>query len=179
MARRVTPALVLIVSLIALVSAGCFESNEASQTVSQAITIGTGTTATVIDPVTGKAAALTTAVPTTATTTTPSSTPASTGTTSTGTTSTGTTSTGTTATVDAAAKATFTSTCGGCHTLANAGTTGAVGPNLDDLGKSGVLTPTVVANQIANAAPPMPKALLTGAQAQAVANYVAQVAGKS
>ena len=174
MARRVTPALVLIVSLIALVSAGCFESNEASQTVSQAITIGTGTTATVIDPVTGKAAPLTTAVPTTATTTTPSSTP-----TSTATTSTGTTSTGTTATVDAAAKATFASTCGGCHTLANAGTTGAVGPNLDTLGASGVLTPTVVANQIANAAPPMPKALLTGAQAQAVANYVAQVAGKS
>jgi mono/diheme cytochrome c family protein len=173
MARRVTPALVLIVSLIALVSAGCFESNEASQTVSQAITIGTGTTATVIDPATGKAASLTTAVPTTATTTTPSSTP----------TSTSTTSTGTGTPVDAAAKSAFVSTCGGCHTLANAGTTGAVGPNLDAVVKSGkTLTAAKVASQIANPVPAsgaMPKGLLTGAQAQAVANYVAQVAGKS
>jgi hypothetical protein len=36
-----------------------------------------------------------------------------------------------------------------------------------------------VSHQIANAAPPMPKNLLQGAQAQAVANYVASVAGKS
>ena len=33
----------------------------------------------------------------------------------------------------AAGKTVFTSNCGGCHTLADAGTTGAVGPNLDQL----------------------------------------------
>ena len=50
---------------------------------------------------------------------------------------TGTTETGTTETAapsgDAeAGKAVFTSTCGGCHTLSDAGTGGSVGPNLDD-----------------------------------------------
>ena len=32
----------------------------------------------------------------------------------------------------AAGKALFTTSCGGCHTLADAGTSGNVGPNLDD-----------------------------------------------
>ena len=32
----------------------------------------------------------------------------------------------------AAGKAIFTASCGGCHTLADAGTSGAVGPNLDE-----------------------------------------------
>ncbi len=32
----------------------------------------------------------------------------------------------------AAGKPVFTSSCGGCHTLADAGTTGSVGPNLDN-----------------------------------------------
>ena len=31
-----------------------------------------------------------------------------------------------------AGKAVFTSTCGACHTLSDAGTSGVVGPNLDD-----------------------------------------------
>jgi cytochrome c6 len=33
----------------------------------------------------------------------------------------------------AAGKAVFTSTCGSCHTLSKAGTSGSVGPNLDDV----------------------------------------------
>jgi mono/diheme cytochrome c family protein len=33
----------------------------------------------------------------------------------------------------AAGKKVFTSNCGGCHTLADAGTSGSVGPNLDEL----------------------------------------------
>ena len=36
-----------------------------------------------------------------------------------------------TATTAADGKAVFTSSCGGCHTLGDAGTSGAVGPNLD------------------------------------------------
>ncbi len=33
----------------------------------------------------------------------------------------------------AAGKAVFTNTCGSCHTLSKAGTSGSVGPNLDDV----------------------------------------------
>ena len=33
-------------------------------------------------------------------------------------------------------KAVFTDTCGGCHTLSKAGTSGSVGPNLDDVSLS-------------------------------------------
>ena len=61
-----------------------------------------------------------------------------TGTTETQTTETGTTETTTTETTPAlegdpaAGKVVFTTNCGGCHTLSDAGTTGTVGPNLDD-----------------------------------------------
>lgn len=68
----------------------------------------------------------------------------------------------------------FASTCGGCHTLAAAGTTGTVGPNLDDL------KPDQQTVQAAIQAGPgaMPSNLLTGAQAQQVAAFVAANSGR-
>jgi len=85
----------------------------------------------------------------------------------------------------------FTAKCGGCHTLADAGTTGNIGPNLDDafaesrrngLGESTFVQ--VVRDQIAysivntsTGAPGMPQNLVTGQDAIDVATYVASVAG--
>jgi cbb3-type cytochrome c oxidase subunit III len=80
----------------------------------------------------------------------------------------------------------FTEKCGGCHTLAAAGTKGTSGPNLDeafgpsrDQGFKQSTFQNVVLDQIRQAAPPMPKALVTGDDAQDVAAYVANVAGKA
>jgi cbb3-type cytochrome c oxidase subunit III len=78
----------------------------------------------------------------------------------------------------------FQSTCGGCHTLAAAGTSGTVGPNLDDAFrgdkqqhfKQSTIT-DVVLIQIRQPSPPMPKNLVKGEDAQDVAAYVAAVAG--
>ncbi|MGI8920738.1 MAG: hypothetical protein ACR2HD_03550 [Solirubrobacteraceae bacterium] len=72
---------------------------------------------------------------------------------------------------------TFASTCGTCHTLARAGATGTVGPNLDQL------KPTVMRVQNALALGGtgdgrMPAGLLQGAQAVQMAQFVASVAGK-
>jgi mono/diheme cytochrome c family protein len=68
----------------------------------------------------------------------------------------------------------FTSTCGSCHTLKDAGTSGSFGPNLDEIkpDKARVL------KQIANGGGGMPAKLLTGQKADAVAGYVSQVAGQ-
>jgi cbb3-type cytochrome c oxidase subunit III len=78
----------------------------------------------------------------------------------------------------------FTSSCGGCHTLAAAGTSGTIGPNLDDAfgpsRKQGFKQSTiqnVVLDQIRIAAAPMPRNLVKGQDAQDVAAYVASVAG--
>ncbi len=68
----------------------------------------------------------------------------------------------------------FASTCGGCHTLAAAGTTGTVGPNLDDLKPD----QATVQAAIQNGPGAMPANLLTGAQAQQVAAFVAASAGR-
>jgi mono/diheme cytochrome c family protein len=66
--------------------------------------------------------------------------------------------------------------CGGCHTLADAGTSGTVGPNLDDL------KPPYdkVVTQVTNGGAVMPsfKDTLTPQQIQDVAAYVSSVAGK-
>jgi len=66
--------------------------------------------------------------------------------------------------------------CGGCHTLKDAGSTGNVGPNLDQLKPSAAK----VAHQVEVGGGPMPafKGQLTPAQIQAVAAYVSSVAGK-
>jgi cbb3-type cytochrome c oxidase subunit III len=70
----------------------------------------------------------------------------------------------------------FTANCGSCHTLANAGTSGTVGPNLDDL-KPALAR---VVRQVTNGGAIMPafKGKLTDAQIQAVAKYVSSSAGK-
>jgi cbb3-type cytochrome c oxidase subunit III len=81
--------------------------------------------------------------------------------------------------------------CGSCHTLADAGTTGTIGPNLDyafvqsridGLGQS--VIQQVVRDQMAYAvtkpstgAPGMPRNIFTGQDAEDVASYVASVAG--
>jgi len=70
----------------------------------------------------------------------------------------------------------FKAKCGSCHVLAAAGTTGKVGPNLDQL-KPPLAT---IRTQVINGGGVMPafKGILTTAQIDAVARYVAQVAGK-
>ncbi len=90
-------------------------------------------------------------------------------------TSTPTTSSG--GTVSAAAgKTVFTSTCASCHTLADAGTTGTVGPNLDDLKPDDAL----VVHQVTNGGGGMPAFgnQLSEDQIKSVALYVSSVAGK-
>lgn len=88
-------------------------------------------------------------------------------------------------------KTLFTQKCGSCHTLADAGTQGQVGPNLDyafaqarrdGLGESTFVQ--VVRGQIAypttdppTDAPGMPADLVKGQDAEDVASYVAAVAG--
>ena len=83
-----------------------------------------------------------------------------------------------------AGKKLFLAKCGGCHTMADAGTHGNQGPNLDDAfgpsRKQGFKPETiqqVVRQQIQLAEPPMPPDLVTGADADDVAAYVASVAG--
>ena len=85
----------------------------------------------------------------------------------------------------------FVSNCGSCHTLRDAGTTGAIGPDLDyafvqsridGLGEDTILQ--VVRAQIAypvttpsTGAPGMPANIYEGQDAEDVASYVASVAG--
>ena len=95
----------------------------------------------------------------------------------------------------------FTEKCGSCHTLADAGTQGKIGPNLDDAfsgpraqGFKESTIRNVVHGQILFAvehppgfikgpngeeqpAPGMPRDLVTGSDAEDVAAYVASVAG--
>jgi mono/diheme cytochrome c family protein len=76
----------------------------------------------------------------------------------------------------AAGKKVFTANCGGCHTLAAAGTSGNVGPNLDDLKPNMAL----VVKQVTNGGGGMPSfaTQLSKTQIQAVARYVSSIAGK-
>jgi len=69
--------------------------------------------------------------------------------------------------------------CAGCHTLKAAGSTGTVGPNLDQLAAK--LTLAVVVQQVTSPPPglmPSFQGKLSTAQIQAVAQYVSSVAGK-
>jgi cytochrome c6 len=65
--------------------------------------------------------------------------------------------------------------CGGCHTLADAGSTGAVGPNLDDTQPSEEL----VVDRVTNGQGGMPSfsSTLSEQQIADVAAYVSSVAG--
>ena len=87
-----------------------------------------------------------------------------------------TTTAATTTSAAEAGKALFVSSCGTCHTLKDAGTAGAVGPNLDSL-KPNLAR---VVRQVTNGGKIMPsfKSTLSVAQIQAVATYVSSVAGK-
>ena len=68
-------------------------------------------------------------------------------------------------------KSLFVSTCGACHTLADAGTHGTAGPDLDVHPWRQVY----VGEVIASGPGVMPEALFKGAAADAVAAYVAAV----
>lgn len=72
-------------------------------------------------------------------------------------------------------KSVFVANCAGCHTLADAGATGTVGPNLD---QSKPPKPLVV-DRVTNGKGVMPpfKGTLSDAQIQAVADYVSSSAG--
>lgn len=70
----------------------------------------------------------------------------------------------------------FQASCGACHTLADAGATGTVGPNLDEARPSQALAIDRVTN--GKGAMPSFKDQLSEAQIRAVAAYVASAAGK-
>ena len=85
-------------------------------------------------------------------------------------------------------KAQFVQKCGSCHQLARAGTQGQVGPSLDvafhaalQVGFNRDTVKGVVRDQIRNVrrGSVMPKNLVTGANAQDVAAYVAFATGKT
>jgi mono/diheme cytochrome c family protein len=85
-----------------------------------------------------------------------------------------------------AGKELFVTNCGACHTLAKAGTDGVVGPNLDELlappsaasPDPSTIKPRVLSAIENGVAGRMPKGVLSGQQADSVANFVAQVAGQ-
>jgi mono/diheme cytochrome c family protein len=158
--------LVLPVLAVALLASGCFQARTAG-TVSTPITVAVGTTQTEVNPAASTSTPATTTGSTSGSTTATATTSASTGTT--------TSTSGGTPSYPPTAKAKFASTCGGCHTLADAGTHGNVGPNLDQLKPS----EAIVAKQIANGGQVMPAGLLKGQDLKDVAAYVSAVAGKS
>lgn len=85
----------------------------------------------------------------------------------------------------------FTQNCGTCHVLAEAGTTGPIGPDLDDafaaareIGENGDTIEGIVKAQVENPRPEngdpsvsMPADLVSGQDLDDVAAYVASVAG--
>jgi mono/diheme cytochrome c family protein len=163
-ARRVLPVL-LVLATVAVGATGCFSSKVASTTISGEITVGEGSTAQTVNPSTAGGSVGTNPNPPT------TGESASTGESG----STATTTGGSSGADLAAGKTAFTATCGGCHTLKDAGTNGKVGPDLDSLAP---LTSERVAKQIANGGQIMPPKLLTGKDATNTAAYVASVAGK-
>jgi mono/diheme cytochrome c family protein len=74
-------------------------------------------------------------------------------------------------------KTVFTTNCGSCHTLKEAGTSGEIGPNLDEL-EPDLAT---VEHQVINDGGPMPafgnEGILKSNEIKAVATYVSTVAG--
>ena len=159
--RRTALVLVLLVAAFGVVAAGC--GQEEDQTATPETVEGTTTTETTETE--------TTETETTETETEP---------TETETTETETTETETTPAVEGdpvAGKAVFlgASACGGCHTLADAGTNGAVGPNLDESMPDNEL----VLDRVTNGQGGMPafSSTLTEQQIADVAAYVSSAAG--
>ena len=170
--RRTALVLCLLVAAFGVVAAGCGQEQEQSAT-----------------PETVEGEVTTTETQTTETTeTTETQTTETTETTETGTSETETTETETTETTETgggapqgdpvAGKAIFTgpSGCTGCHTLSDAGSTGTVGPNLDDAMPSFDLA----YDRVTNGQGGMPSfaTSLTDQQRADVAAYVSSVAGK-
>jgi cytochrome c6 len=154
--RRTALPLATLLAVIGLAVAGCGGEEEASpspQSVSGTSTTSTTTTTTPSTSTTTPGTSTTTTTTTTTTSPSPSGNPA-------------------------AGKAIFTGSaaCAGCHTLADAGSTGNVGPNLDQV------KPTFdkVVTQVTNGGGAMPafKGTLTPQQIADVAAYVSSVAGK-
>ncbi|MFN8122187.1 MAG: c-type cytochrome [Thermoleophilia bacterium] len=74
-----------------------------------------------------------------------------------------------------AGKAVFTANCAGCHTLSDAGASGQVGPNLDDLKPDEATVKTTVTN--GRGVMPSFKGTLSDQQIADVAAYVSSEAG--
>jgi mono/diheme cytochrome c family protein len=72
----------------------------------------------------------------------------------------------------------FKERCATCHTLDDAGAVGMVGPNLDDLRPAKALTLDAINKGRARGQGQMPAQLISGPEAQDVANYVATVSGR-
>jgi len=161
MRRRLAPFVVFTaLAGLGVGAAACGGSGNPSGTIQGTITIGTDKVVTVSTGASGGAA---------------TGGGATTGGTATG--STGGATTGGGATGDAAAgKAVFTANCGACHTLADAGTSGQVGPDLDQLKPSAA----TVQKQVENGGAAMPafKGTLSDADIANVAAYVSSVAGQ-
>ena len=81
------------------------------------------------------------------------------------------------ASASAEGKQIFTQSCGTCHTLSDAGTSGTVGPNLDELKPDKARVTNAIKNGGAGTGA-MPANIVTGQEAEAVAEYVSSVAGK-
>ena len=75
----------------------------------------------------------------------------------------------------ASGKDVFTSSCGGCHTLADAGTSGATGPNLDEAAPDAATVKAYVRG--GGGGMPAFGDDLSNAEVDAVAAYVSSVAG--
>ncbi len=76
-------------------------------------------------------------------------------------------------------KAIFLASCGSCHTLADAGALGTVGPNLDNSTIDVQAAIRQIANGSPDADPPMPpfKGQLTDEQIRALAEYIVEARG--
>lgn len=70
----------------------------------------------------------------------------------------------------------FATNCGSCHTLADAGTTGTTGPDLDSLSPDEAQVQAAIENGGAGSGA-MPANIVTGADAKDIAAYVSSSAG--
>lgn len=78
--------------------------------------------------------------------------------------------------VSAKGRELFVADCGSCHTLSEAGTSGAVGPDLDSLAPDKALVESAITNGGAGTGT-MPPNIVKGKDATDVADYVSSVAG--
>lgn len=75
-------------------------------------------------------------------------------------------------------RALFIDRCANCHTLADAGAVGRVGPDLDVLAPTAGLTISAIKEGRARGQGQMPAQLYDGEDAKHVAEYIAEVAGR-